>query len=98
MGTANQTAREFLLVLVALRALLRNQYSLQAFVFSRHHLLKVQEVLPVIEFSKVCPRASENVRGRALLQVRLCKFFSSLGHVSFVGIFPMDSLPLFFLF
>ena len=33
MGSANQTAREFLLDLVALRALLRIQFSLEAFVF-----------------------------------------------------------------
>ena len=54
-SSANQTAREFLLVLVALRALLRIQFSLEAFVFFRPLLLKVQEVLSVVEFSKVCP-------------------------------------------
>ena len=33
MGSANQTAREFLLVLVALRALLRIQFSLEVRFF-----------------------------------------------------------------
>ena len=54
MGSANQIAREFLLVLVALRALPRIQFSLQALVFFSHLLLKVHEVLSVVEFSKVC--------------------------------------------
>ena len=54
MGSANQIAREFLLVLVALRALPRIQFSLQALVFFSHLLLKVHEVLSMVEFSKVC--------------------------------------------
>ena len=59
MGSTKQTLRGFLLVLIALRALLRIKLSLQAFVFSRRVLMKVQEVLAAVEFSKVCPCASE---------------------------------------
>ena len=48
MGSANQTPKELLLVLMALGALLRKQLLLEASVFSLRFLLKVQEGLAVV--------------------------------------------------
>ena len=48
VGSANQTPKELLLVLMALGALLRKQLLLEASVYSLRFLLKVQEGLAVV--------------------------------------------------
>jgi len=62
-------------------------------------LLKLQEILSVVEFFKVCPCASEKaICGRPFSRCVLVNSCLQLGQVLFVRIFPIDSLALFFLF